>query len=149
MALNAYLTLKGQQQGTIAGSVTQKGKENSIQVFSYSFGSEASGGPPNPGEFMVAIDADQSSPKILNAFVNQETITDFKLDLYTTNNVGEEILEQGWEITNGKVASYRSGAVIPSTTGPVNEVTFTFQKIDYTWFDGDIVAEWVPGNQGG
>ena len=32
MALNAYLTLKGQKQGTIHGSVTQKGREGSIAV---------------------------------------------------------------------------------------------------------------------
>ena len=33
MALNAYLKLKGQKQGEIKGSVTQKGRENTILVF--------------------------------------------------------------------------------------------------------------------
>ncbi len=32
MALNAYLTLKGQKSGQIKGSVTQKGHEDSIMV---------------------------------------------------------------------------------------------------------------------
>ena len=32
MALNAYLTLKGQKQGDIHGSVVQKGREGSIMV---------------------------------------------------------------------------------------------------------------------
>ena len=38
MALNAYLTLKGQKQGAINGPVTQKGRENSIAV--HAFGNE-------------------------------------------------------------------------------------------------------------
>jgi hypothetical protein len=33
MALNAYLILKGQKQGEIKGSVTQKGREGTILVF--------------------------------------------------------------------------------------------------------------------
>ena len=32
MALNAYLKMKGQKQGEIKGSVTQKGRENKIMV---------------------------------------------------------------------------------------------------------------------
>ena len=32
MALNAYLKLKGQKQGEIKGSVTQKGREGKIMV---------------------------------------------------------------------------------------------------------------------
>ncbi|HRI69004.1 MAG TPA: type VI secretion system tube protein Hcp, partial [Polyangium sp.] len=36
MALNAYLRLKGQKQGEIKGSVTQKGREGSIMVIAVS-----------------------------------------------------------------------------------------------------------------
>jgi type VI secretion system secreted protein Hcp len=36
MRLNAYLTIKGQRQGDIKGSVTQKGREGSILVHAYS-----------------------------------------------------------------------------------------------------------------
>ena len=36
MALNAYLKLKGQKQGPIAGSVTQKGREGKIMVIATS-----------------------------------------------------------------------------------------------------------------
>lgn len=32
MALNAYLKLKGQKQGDVKGSVTQKGRENKIMT---------------------------------------------------------------------------------------------------------------------
>jgi type VI secretion system secreted protein Hcp len=144
MALNAYLKLKGAQQGDIRGSVTQKGREDQIQVLSYSFGSEASGGQqPNPGEFMVAIDGDRSSPRILNAFIQQETITEFTLNLWAPDHSGVEILEQTWEITGGKVASFRAGAVIATgAPGPVNEVTFTFDHLEHTWLTGGIVAVW-------
>ncbi|HZF48038.1 MAG TPA: type VI secretion system tube protein Hcp, partial [Polyangiaceae bacterium] len=36
MALNAYLKLKGQTQGEIKGSVTQKGREGKIMVIAVS-----------------------------------------------------------------------------------------------------------------
>ena len=108
MALNAYLKLKGQQQGNIDGSVTQKGRENTINVFSYSFEGDASDNGPQPGVFMVAIDADESSPKILNAFVNQERLTIWELDIYSTNIQGIEQLEQKWELENAKVESFRT-----------------------------------------
>ena len=36
MALNAYLKLKGQKQGEIKGSVTQKGREDKIMVIAVS-----------------------------------------------------------------------------------------------------------------
>ena len=62
---------------------------------------------------------------------------------------GQEVLEQKWEITNGKVASFRAGAVIATgTPGPVNEVTFTFEQLVQTWVSGGLVGEWDLGNQG-
>lgn len=146
MALNAYLKLKGQQQGDIDGSVTIKGREDSINVFSYSFGSEASDGQPHPGVFMVAIDADESSPKIMTAFTNQENLTQWELDVWVPNINGQEILEQKWVLTNAKVESYRSGAVVVNgSAGAVNEVTFTFQKVEHIWLNGGITSLWQPG----
>jgi type VI secretion system secreted protein Hcp len=40
-ALNATLTVKGQTQGTIQGSVTQQGRENKIAVIAFTHGIEA------------------------------------------------------------------------------------------------------------
>ena len=35
MALNAYLKMKGQKSGEVKGSVTQKGREDTIMVIAY------------------------------------------------------------------------------------------------------------------
>ncbi len=143
MALNAYLKLKGQQQGDIHGSVTQKGRENTIKVLSYSFGSEVSDGQPHPGEFMVTLDDDESSPKILTAFAQQEAIIEFELDVWGTNAAGVEVLEQKWELEAGRIASLRSGGITFGTSAALaNEVTFSFGVVTHTWLDGGIVGEW-------
>jgi type VI secretion system secreted protein Hcp len=142
MALNAYLTLKGQKQGSINGSVTQKGREGTIQVLSFSFGSESSDGKVDPAEFMLALDNDRSTAGIISAFVQNELLTEWKLDVYDTNAQGEEVIEQRWELTNGGVASFRTGAVIGSANGPANEVTFSFEKATYTWLDGGLTVDW-------
>jgi type VI secretion system Hcp family effector len=143
MALNAYLKLSGAHQGAIHGSVTQKGREDTIKVLSYSFGSEASDGQPHPGEFMVTLDADESSPKLLIAFAQQEAITVFELDVWATNIQGVEILEQKWELEDGRIASLRSGGITFGTSAALaNEVTFSFGVVTQTWVDAGIVGEW-------
>ncbi|HEY3920938.1 MAG TPA: type VI secretion system tube protein Hcp [Gaiellaceae bacterium] len=147
MALNAYLKLTGQKQGDIKGSTTQKGREGQIQVMSFSFGTESTEGQIDPTEFMVALDADQSTPLILNAFVQNENLTTCELDLYGENEAGEEILQQKWELTNAQVASFRSGAVVGSANGPANEVTFSFERLQQTWLDGGLTAEWDVNQQ--
>ena len=76
MALNAYLTLKGQKQGAIRGSVTQKGRENSILV--HAFSNEilsprdpATGLPTGKRmhkPFVILKEVDRGSPQLWNAF---------------------------------------------------------------------------------
>jgi len=80
MALNAYLTLKGQKQGNINGSVTQKGRENSILVHAFSQEvvsprDPASGlatGKRQHKPLLIVKEIDKSSPLLWNALINNE-----------------------------------------------------------------------------
>lgn len=70
MALNAYLKLSGKKQGQIKGSVTQKGRENTIMVIAVSHEilsprDAASGiatGKRMHKPFVITKELDKSSP---------------------------------------------------------------------------------------
>src|ERR1700742_3211164 len=91
MALSAYLKLKGQKQGELKGSVTQKGRENKILVIAVSHEivsprDPASGLPTGKRmhkPFVITKELDKSSPLLYNALVNNENIPTWKLEFWT------------------------------------------------------------------
>ena len=89
MALNAYLTLEGGSQGEIKGSVTQAGREDTIMVIAFdhkvtSPRDAASGLPTGKrqhGPLTICKELDKSSPLLMQALTNNETIPTFRLGL--------------------------------------------------------------------
>jgi type VI secretion system secreted protein Hcp len=158
MALNAYLKLKGQTQGDIKGSVTQKGKQGSILVTGaihevLSPRDPASGLPTGKRlhkPFVVHKPVDRSTPLLYAALVNNENLTLWELRFWRPKSsgsygVGVEQNHYTVKLTNAAIASIRF--VMPSTLDPSNagipeyeEVSFTYQKIEWTWTDGGITA---------
>ena len=158
MALNAYLILKGQKQGAINGSVTQKGRENSILVHAVSHSvvsprDPASGLPTGKRmhkPFLITKDVDKSSPLLWTALASNENLTAWTLNFWAAApaaTAGAGIEKQYYSITlvNANIASidermYDNGD--PSLAGlPFREeVAFTYQKITWTWTDGSITA---------
>ena len=159
MALNAYLRLKGQKQGEIKGSVTQKGRENSIMVIAVSHEiisprDPASGLPTGKRmhkPFVVTKELDKSSPLLYNCLVNNENITEWKIDHYTPQvkaqqGVGTEVNHYTVRLINANIASINFR--MPNNRNPelmkyaeYEEVSFTYQKIIWTWNEGGITAE--------
>src|SRR4051812_887461 len=96
MALNAYLTLKGQKQGEIRGGVTAKGKEGTIAVHGYfheiiSPRDPANGlatGKKQHGVFTITIEADRCLPLLYNALAFNETLNSWQLRCYTAGPAG-------------------------------------------------------------
>lgn len=151
MALNAYLTLKGQRQGPITGSVTQKGRAESIMVIAVSHEivsprDPASGLPTGKRmhkPFVITKELDQSSPLLYNALVNNENITEWKLDHYTpqvgaASGIGTEVNHYTVKLVNANIASINFR--MPNNRNPelmkyteYEEVAFTYQKIIWTW----------------
>jgi type VI secretion system secreted protein Hcp len=159
MALNAYLKLKGQKQGEIKGSVTQKGRENKIMVIAVSHEivsprDPASGLPTGKRmhkPFIITKELDKSSPLLYSALVNNENISEWELQHWTpqikaTTGVGNEVQMYTVKLVNANIASINFR--MANNKNPelmkyaeYEEVAFTYQKIIWTWNDGGITAE--------
>ena len=159
MALNAYLTLKGQKQGEIKGSVTQKGREGSLMIIAVSHEiispRDAASGLPTGKRmhkpFVITKELDKSSPLLYNALVNNENISTWVLKFWTpqikaTTGGGTEVQHYTVTLTNANIASISFR--LANNKHPdlmkfaeYEEVAFTYQKINWTWNDGGISAE--------
>ncbi len=159
MALNAYLKLKGQKQGEIKGSVTQKGREGKIAVIAVSHDvvspRDAASGLPTGKRmhkpFVVTKELDKSSPLLYNALVHNENIPEWELQFWApqlkaATGTGTEVQHYTVKLTNANIASIDFR--MPNNKHPdlmkfaeYEEVAFTYQKITWTWNDGGITAE--------
>jgi type VI secretion system secreted protein Hcp len=158
MALQAYLNLKGQKQGEIKGSVTQKGREGKIAVIAVSHEiisprDPASGLPTGKRmhkPFVITKELDKSSPLLYNSLVNNENIPDWQLQFWTpqikaTTGSGNEVQHYTVKLTNANVASIAfrmANNKHPDLMkfAEYEEVAFTYQKIEWTWNDGGITS---------
>jgi type VI secretion system secreted protein Hcp len=155
MPLNAYLTIKGQKQGDIKGGVTQKGREGSILVHAFdnailSPRDPASGLPTGKRTHepvTIMKEADRSTPLLWNALVNNENLTQWRLDFWSTDpkQGAAEKLIYSVSLVNASIASiheYMDDDQVPAQAAlPLqNEISFTYQKIEWTWTDGGISA---------
>lgn len=154
MALNAYLILKGQKQGDIHGGVTQKGREGSILVHSFSHEitkpiDPASGLPTGKRQHQpvhILKEIDQSSPLLWNALVNNETLVTWQLKFWAPSAKSVETQIYTITLTNAIIASIRE--YMPDNEDPakiklplLEQVTFTYQKIEWVWTKGTITAD--------
>ena len=160
MALSAYLTLAGQKQGSINGSVTDKGRENSILIHGYdnmvtSPRDQTSGLPTGKRTHQpitIIKEMDHSSVPLWNALVTNENLSTWVLKFWTTTaQLGTEKQVYSVTLTNANIVSiheYMSDNLIGTNAAlPIlQEITFTYQKIQWTWNDGNLTAvdDWTP-----
>jgi type VI secretion system secreted protein Hcp len=161
MALNAFLILQGQRQGAISGSVTQKGHEGSIEVIAASHEivsprDPASGlatGKRLHRPFTITKELDKSTPLLYQAMVTNENIIQWKLQFYTTDINGLQKQDYTVVLTNANIADIRF--TMPNNRLPdlmklkeYEEIEFTYQKIQWTWIDGNITSSdsWIMPN---
>jgi len=153
MALNAYLKLKGQKQGDIKGSVTQKGREGKIMVIASNHSivspRDAASGLPTGKRmhkpFVITKEVDKSTPLLYNALVNNENITEWELQFWQPSATGVEVQYYTVKLTNANIASIEFH--MPNNKDPqlmkfaeYEEVAFTYQKIEWIWVNGGITA---------
>ena len=151
---NAYLTLKGAKQGDIKGSVTQKGHEGQIMVQAYNHEivnpiDAATGMPTGKRQhktLTILKEVDRSSPLLYTALRTNENIEEFTLRFYAASPTGQETQYFTITLTNARIAGIK--AAMLDNLRPENvkipfreEVAFTYQKITWTWVDGNITAE--------
>jgi type VI secretion system secreted protein Hcp len=158
MALNAYLRLKGQKQGEIKGSVTQKGREGSIMVIAVSHEiisprDPASGLPTGKRmhkPFVITKELDKSSPLLYSVLTQNENVPEWKLEFWTpqlsaAGGVGAEKQHYTVELVNANIASISFRMLNNKNPelmryAEYEEIAFTYQKITWTWKDGGITA---------
>jgi len=157
-----YLTLKGQKQGDIKGSVTQKGREGSISVQYLqskitSPRDPASGLPTGKRQHTPLVfrkTVDKSTPLLLSAMVNNENLPEAHFKFWRPSVTGTEQQYFTIDLQNASLAS--SNLYHPDSmdaTAPaagsggsgggaeLEEYTLTYQKIEWTWVDGGITAQ--------
>lgn len=158
MALNAYLAVKGQKQGVIQGSVTQKGREGTILVHAYSHEVESQQDPQSRAPtgkrthqpFVITKEVDRSSPLLWMAMITGENLASFDLKFWTASPAsatGLSVEKQMYTITlsNANIAyikEYMTDNDDPESVKlPLREeISFTYQKIQWTWVDGGITS---------
>lgn len=158
MGLMAYMSLKGQKQGDIKGSITQKGREGKIGVIAMSHEivsprDAATGLPTGKRQhkpFVITKELDKSSPLLYNALVNNENISEWELQFWTpqlsaATGVGAEKQHYTIKLINANIASIDFRMLNNKNPelmryAEYEEVAFTYQKIEWTWVDGGIMA---------
>lgn len=158
MALNAYLKLKGQKQGEIKGSVTQKGREGKIMVIAVSHEivspRDAASGLPTGKRmhkpFVITKELDKSSPLLFNALCTNENLSDFELQFWTpqlraASGTGSEVQHYTVRLTNANIIDISFRMLNNKNPELVKfaeyeEVSFTYQKIEWIWNDGGIAS---------
>lgn len=159
MALNAYLSLKGQKTGDVQGSVTQKGREGKIMVIAVSHEilsprDPASGmatGKRQHKPIVITKEIDRASPLLHQMLSNNENITEWELQFWAPQlkagtGVGSEVQNYTITLTNAAIASIatrmlnnKDAALMKFQT--YEEVGFTYEHIQWTWNDGAITAQ--------
>jgi len=160
MALNAYLTLTGQKQGQIKGSVTQTGRKDMIEVIGSNHAvispRDAASGLPTGKRmhkpYILIHEVDIAFPLLMSALVNNENITKWKLD-YWSSQIGNDrttatAIEQNFfsvELVNASIASIdfrQANNKHPDLMKfkEYAETAYVYQKITWTWIKGGITA---------
>ena len=159
MALNAHLRMVGQKSGKIQGSVTQKGREGTSAVIAMSHEivsprDPASGLPTGKrqhGPLTVTKELDRASPALRSALTSNETLTTVDLLFYRSDRtIGSEVQYFTIRLTNASIASIEMA--MPNnkhadlaSLETFEDVTFTYQKIEWTWLENNAVAadDWL------
>ena len=158
MALNAYMKLTGQKSGQVKGSVTQKGREDTIMVIAVEHEIISPRDPQSglpTGQRMhkpltILKELDKSSPVLYNILCTNENIKTLEIQFWTPNikaasGVGQEKQHYTIKLTNANIALIKFEMLNnkdPELTRYTERefVSFTYQKIEWTWNDGGITA---------
>lgn len=153
MALNAYLTLKGQTQGNIKGSVTQKGREGKIMVIAahhevlqpHDPATGQATGKRRHSPFVITKEVDKSSPLLYTAWATNEKMLQWQLQFWRPGPAGVEKQAYTIELVNANIASI--GLTMPNNKVPetanlaeYEDIAFVYQNIKWIWTDGNLTA---------
>ena len=155
MASEGYLIAKAQKQGQKKGSVTQKGKEGWIAVYGFhheivSPRDVATGlatGKRQHKPLTITKEIDRSTPLLYQALVNNESFPEVVLRFFAPDpkGLGNENQVYTIRLTNAIITSIVDDManikMAENSRIPLLEmISFTYQRIDWTWNDGAITS---------
>lgn len=145
-----YLKVKGSKQGNIKGDATEKGKEGLIQVIAFqqevsSPRDAASGqatGKRQHKPFIIIKQIDKSSPLLMAALTKNESLSEVTLSIYrpSAKTAGTNELWYTIELKD-VVISGISSTWDADKKQSREEVSFTYQKIKWTFAEGNVTFE--------
>ena len=165
MAFDAFLKIDG-----VPGESTDDKHKDWIEVLSYSTGVSqtpsgsastaggASSGRADFQDFSIVKALDKASPKIALACAQGKHIKEVKLELCRAG--GDKVKYMEYKLSNCMITSYRpGGSALGGETLPLEEVSFDFGKIEWTYTQqkredgsggGQVAANWdLQANKGG
>lgn len=154
-AMMAYLTLKGQKAGQVRGSITQKGREDSIGVIALEQATVNTEGRLRVGQLMITKEVDRSSPVLRQMLDNQELVTEALIRFYTpqmsaATGVGAELQYYTLRLRNARIVSLKT--IMENIRhadlqkyAMHEDVAFTYERAEWIWMDGGITAVEMGG----
>ena len=154
MPMPTHMTLEGQNQGEIQGSCDMQDREDTILVYQVDHGihipiDPQSGQPSGKrvhGPLSVVKEYDKASPKLYQALATGERMKNVTIKYYRIDPTGVEEHYFTQELEKAIIVSMR--AYYPLTFIGENEpyrhmeeVSFTYDKIKWTWEVDGIESE--------
>lgn len=140
----AYMSVTGQSQGQIRGSVQESGREGTIALHAinhlidipFDTASGEPSGVPQHHQFSITKVVDSASVKLYQALMNQEQLTVVKIDFYQLNNQGSEVQYYNITLSDAMIVSisdmtpkkFESGETVNM---PAAEISFTYKSINW------------------
>ena len=162
MALNAYLTIEGETQGPILGSVTQAGRQDKIEVYAWNWEMmslpDAATGLPSESKtqrpVVMTKAIDKSTPLLLTAQAESERLTLWTLEFYRPSPTGAEAQYFTVRLTNAQVIGVRMEML--NNKYPENmhhqereHIYFHYENISAEWVEGGLATADIPWSSGG
>jgi type VI secretion system secreted protein Hcp len=153
MGTGAFLKCVGAQQGAFEGPVTTRGYEKSVgvDVAEHAIVSPrdaASGLPTGKRQhkpFLITKSVDKTTPMFYKALVNNETLTSCTIRFVRPSDAGTLDTYYTVTLTNASLAGidFRKGDARAGAGrfGEYEEISFTYQKIQWTITDGITVQD--------
>lgn len=149
-AMQAYLYLKGAKSGDIKGSVTQKGRENSIAVIAVEHEVKNDSAGRKHSVFTITKEIDKSSPILYSLLTTSEVLKTAQLQFWTPQikagtGVGSEVQHYTVVLANARITDIKfkmANIKNPDLQkfAEYEEISFTYESIAWTWNDGGITA---------
>jgi type VI secretion system Hcp family effector len=144
------LTLESSRLGAIAGSVSQAGFEDLIEVFSTSHevstdlstSGRRARGRNKHGAFAVTKGIDKATVLLYDSWNTNDRITVFRLECYNTNLEGTLSLYYSVELEDARITSIKQQLANPalSSLTELEEVSFAYREIRWLFADPSLEA---------